>query len=232
MLRLSLAMVVNKKMYMRKIRAALMGIALTLPCSGFSAFIVNGDFEAGNTGFSSDYGFSTDLANGGEGGGAGLYGVGTNPQNFHGSFISAGDHTTGSGNMMVVNGSDTAGMTVWSGTVAPPLSVGTTYEFSAWVMNVYPSSPANLQFSFGGNVLGTFSTSLSGWQEFTATFVATTDQSSGSIDLNVEAFGNDFALDDISLTAVPEPTTMIAGALLLLPFAASTLRVVRKNRTA
>jgi hypothetical protein len=31
---------------------------------------------------------------------------------------------------------------------------------------------------------------------------------------------------------VPEPTTMIAGALLLLPFGASTLRFFRKNRTA
>ncbi len=34
------------------------------------------------------------------------------------------------------------------------------------------------------------------------------------------------------ITAVPEPTTMIVGALLLLPFGASTLRMLRKNRTA
>jgi hypothetical protein len=33
-------------------------------------------------------------------------------------------------------------------------------------------------------------------------------------------------------TAVPEPTTIIAGALLLLPFGASTVRILRKNRTA
>jgi hypothetical protein len=32
--------------------------------------------------------------------------------------------------------------------------------------------------------------------------------------------------------SVPEPTTMIAGALLLLPFGASTLRILRKNRAA
>jgi hypothetical protein len=31
-------------------------------------------------------------------------------------------------------------------------------------------------------------------------------------------------------TAVPEPSTMIAGALLLLPFGVSTLRVLRRNR--
>jgi len=35
----------------------------------------------------------------------------------------------------------------------------------------------------------------------------------------------------ISLAPVPEPTTMVAGALLLLPFGASTLRILRK-RTA
>jgi hypothetical protein len=29
---------------------------------------------------------------------------------------------------------------------------------------------------------------------------------------------------------VPEPTTLVAGALLLLPFGASTLRIVRKKR--
>jgi hypothetical protein len=33
-------------------------------------------------------------------------------------------------------------------------------------------------------------------------------------------------------TVVPEPTTMIAGTLLLLPFGASTMRVLRRNRTA
>jgi hypothetical protein len=41
-----------------------------------------------------------------------------------------------------------------------------------------------------------------------------------------------FGLRAESLTVVPEPTTMIAGALLLLPFGASTLRVLRRNRAA
>jgi len=39
-------------------------------------------------------------------------------------------------------------------------------------------------------------------------------------------------LDNVSLTAVPEPTTMLAGALLLVPFGASTLRILRRNRAA
>jgi hypothetical protein len=37
---------------------------------------------------------------------------------------------------------------------------------------------------------------------------------------------------DLKLDVVPEPTTMIAGALLLLPFGASTLRILRKRHTA
>ena len=34
----------------------------------------------------------------------------------------------------------------------------------------------------------------------------------------------------VRVRLVPEPTTMIAGALLLLPFGASTLRMLRKSR--
>jgi len=36
----------------------------------------------------------------------------------------------------------------------------------------------------------------------------------------------------VEFNAVPEPTTMLAGALLLLPFGASTLRISRKSRAA
>jgi hypothetical protein len=36
----------------------------------------------------------------------------------------------------------------------------------------------------------------------------------------------------IFISAVPEPSTIIAGALMLLPFGASTLRILRRNRTA
>jgi hypothetical protein len=39
-------------------------------------------------------------------------------------------------------------------------------------------------------------------------------------------------IDQPQLAQVPEPTTMIAAALLLLPFGASTLRILRRNRMA
>jgi hypothetical protein len=39
-------------------------------------------------------------------------------------------------------------------------------------------------------------------------------------------------LDDNVITAVPEPSTLISGALLLLPFGASLCRILRRNQTA
>jgi hypothetical protein len=40
------------------------------------------------------------------------------------------------------------------------------------------------------------------------------------------------AQDQLAIVPVPEPTTVIAGALLLLPFGASALRILRKKQTA
>jgi hypothetical protein len=48
-------------------------------------------------------------------------------------------------------------------------------------------------------------------------------------DVNINSTPGNVQFD---LESVPEPTTMIAGALLLLPFGASTIRILRKNRTA
>ena len=202
--------------------------------------VVNGDFSAGNSGFISDYTYVIPVNNTAlwpEG----TYSVVTDPNLVHYLWASFGDHTTGTGNMMVVNGAASS-VSVWQGTLTTALIAGQTYEFSAWVANLFPppvglgttpTAPAQLKFSIGGNQIGTSFTApgVGVWSEFNATFVA------GSapiavLDLNTVPNGNDFVLDDISLVAVPEPTTMIAGELLLLPFGASTLRILRKNRTA
>jgi hypothetical protein len=42
------------------------------------------------------------------------------------------------------------------------------------------------------------------------------------------AFPASLDIDNVSIDAVPEPTTMVAGALMLLPFAASTFRLRKK----
>jgi hypothetical protein len=52
----------------------------------------------------------------------------------------------------------------------------------------------------------------------------------GVVALNLYTQSGDFAQDQLAM--VPEPTTMISGVLLLLPFGASTLRILRRNRAA
>lgn len=54
-------------------------------------------------------------------------------------------------------------------------------------------------------------------------YVGDEGAASGSVDINSITVG---------AYEVPEPTTMVAGALLLLPFGASTIRRMRKTRTA
>ena len=97
-----------KAMWKLGIRTGLVAFALSHASANS---VINGDFEAGNSGFTSQYVYTAvagGLATGGEAphfAGEGKYAVGSNPQHFHPSFVSFGDHTTGHGLMMIVNGS-------------------------------------------------------------------------------------------------------------------------------
>ena len=114
---------------------------------GAQNLVANGNFEGGNTGFTSSYAFSP-----GGNGTEGQYTVRSNPFPWNGLFISAADHTSGSGLMYVGNGSPTNGSVVWA---SCPIAVAqnTNYFFEAFVMNVccsapFPgNSPSILEFS-------------------------------------------------------------------------------------
>ncbi|MBN2074457.1 MAG: hypothetical protein JW762_02790 [Dehalococcoidales bacterium] len=67
--------------------------------------IVNGDFEAGNTGFTTEYTYLNPSNTGTWTlGPEYMYTVSTDPSLYHSAWTSFGDHTTGSGQMMIVNG--------------------------------------------------------------------------------------------------------------------------------
>jgi hypothetical protein len=183
--------------------------------------VVNGDFSAGNTGFTSGYGY---LAPAGQGTlyPEGFYTVDTNPNNVHDLWSSFGDHTTGSGEMMIVNGAPTANVTVWD-EVLTGLTTNTNYFFSAWVASSYPTNPAQLDFSINGASIGTLTppTTTGQWTQFYVAWNsgANTSADIGLINQNTVRDGNDFALDDIDFGTtnpggVPEPATwslMIGG---------------------
>ncbi|MBO9576251.1 MAG: PEPxxWA-CTERM sorting domain-containing protein [Sphingobium sp.] len=212
---------------MRRILGLMAAAALT---SGASAanLVTNGDFEAGNSDFTSDYAY-TPAANFTEG----QYTVRTNPFPWNPNFVSAADHTSGAGNMLVVNGSPTAGDIVWeSGLIA--LTPGQNYFFEAFVMNVCcgggPINPPILTFSVildGGPPMDlntAFTPNVNGvWTGISNSFNsgAATTARLFLINANTIRSGNDFAIDDINLDTksivlpgVPEPASwalMIAG---------------------
>ena len=158
--------------------------------------ITNGDFESGNTGFTSGYAFKTDVAGNSEMIPENTYGIDDNINTYH-PLMSG---VARSGNFLMVNGNTGSIKTVWSQSIN--VIAGSEYKISAYVQNIFSVSPALLRFNVGGNLVGTFSpTGLATWQEFTATFVATTNGNVefSIINSNLTAYGNDFGVDDISV---------------------------------
>jgi hypothetical protein len=156
--------------------------------------VVNGDFEQGNIGFTSNYTNSTDLVP------EGRYAVVTNPQSVHASFIACGDHTSGSGRQMVINGATAANVTIWRQTVN--VVPNTFYQFSYWVQSVVGNNPSQLQLYVNGVAAGptyTAAVATCNWTQFIYNW-SSGAVTSATLELrnqNIVAGGNDFALDDI-----------------------------------
>ena len=189
--------------------------ALSAQPAAAVSLVVNGDFSAGNSGFTSGYTF----ASGPDGlVPANTYFVGPAPQfplntNWNGAnFPPPSGPATG--NMMMVNGGPDANTIVWSETISG-LTADTTYNFSTFVASIFPQSPALLNFSIDSTLLGgTFAASptVGLWQQFFATFTTGAGQTSAVfsiVDQNTEASGNDFALDFITLSTDPGVGTTV-----------------------
>lgn len=163
----------------------------------------NGDFSSGNSGFTSGYSFVA--ANTIEG----QYGVGNSPGTWNRSLGNCGDHTTGNGNMMLVNGSPQANAKVWSQTIS--VIPNTNYTFATWIESLISTNPASLQFSINGVNLGnniSADNSACRWNLFTATWNSATNTTAviSIVNNNTVADGNDFALDDIFFGTVTTKT--------------------------
>ncbi len=178
--------------------------------------VTNGDFEAGNTGFTSDYTFTAPTPPIPQE----RYGIGTNPNDYNNGFMAnIGDHTSGAGNMFVADGSDDTSLDVYETSVN--VTAGQTYAFSVWVANVHTSfdNPSSLTFFIDGAPIGTLTADASSndWFQF---FVGWTAPATGPVIISLRnsttgLFGNDFALDDISfstdcsiLTGLSIPSTL------------------------
>lgn len=178
---------------------------LTVNVSGTSNMnlITNGNFNAGFGGFTSDYipgtGGSFGLLSS-----EGQYAVATNASLTHTNFANCPDHT-GGGNMLVVNGAGVPNQDILCQTIN--VIPFTNYSFSAWVASVISTSPAQLQFSFNGAIVGgIFSppATTCQWQQFSQIW---NSGGASSVEIcivnqNTALSGNDFAIDDLFLAEV------------------------------
>ncbi len=164
-----------------------------------SNLLINGDFSQGNIGFRSDYTYSsTDCTP------AGYYSIGNNPHSCNGAAPSFGDHTTGTGLMMVVNGAVTPGVVAWEEIVS--VLPGKSYVFRGWVADwgndSLPQEAARLMVIINGSTISTVvpDTRDGYWTPFN---VQWDSQSSTSakiqiVDADLASLQNDFTLDDLN----------------------------------
>jgi hypothetical protein len=181
--------------------------ATPAPAAAPANLVVNGDFESGNTGFTSGYVY-------GNVNGPTTYTITTNPSQADGAYpdwYNGGDHTSGKGNMLVVNGANSATTPIWEETVT--VTPNTTYTFSYWGAEVDhdSSSLPRLQLNINGSPVGDNSIQEKSpdnggsWEKFTFTWNSgsSTSATLALFDLNTDTGWNDFALDDISFGAHP-----------------------------
>ncbi|MBX9852947.1 MAG: T9SS type A sorting domain-containing protein [Cytophagaceae bacterium] len=129
---------------------------------------------------------------------------------FHDGFTNTpNDNTPGPGNhFMAVDGACNVGQKVWSQTVT--VFPSTNYYFTMWFTSLFPSNPALLQFDINGINVGLQqqlpAVANGVWQQYTFTWAS--GATSGPVTISIENMtvtgcsnGNDFAIDDISFTS-------------------------------
>lgn len=161
--------------------------------------VTNGDFSAGNTGFTSQFTYSAISVQN-----EGYYTVGPNASWYHNQFQG-----TGTGNFLIANagyGSWLNGqLDVWCQTI--PTCPGQTYTLRFWGRTLTNELPARVVWRMDGVLAHwpdfTFPAFNAGWQQFTTTWTAGPGQTSVNACLHVtsgDGVGDDFGLDDISIS--------------------------------
>lgn len=194
------------------------GSSCECPAGGFQGpnQIVNGDFSAGNTGFTSDYNFS-----GATPGSPGTYAI-SNSFSIQGGggFWNCLDHTNGTptGQFLAVDASLTPGQAVWRQNVS--INPSSEYQFCAYVNNLWrffdnSNDPDVQVWMVDGNNNAILLTSAvlpevpDFWVKLNASWTAPAVLVSpyrleirGGSTIQI---GNDFAVDDISFKACSAP---------------------------
>lgn len=162
--------------------------------------VTNGDFSNGNTDFTSSYIYYPS-----SGINSGLYTVANTVTSWNSGLSNCKDHTTSSGNMLMINGSAGKNMKVWSQAIT--VTPNTNYAFSVWVQSLGYTNPASLQFNINdvnqGPVFNANNTTCI-WDRH---FILWNSGNSSTavisiVNQDVVSNGNEFAIDDIVFAPV------------------------------
>lgn len=203
--------------------------SISASTSSTTNLITNGDFSSGNTGFTTNYQF---LATAPTGGLQNAYGVVTNPQAWFNAFSNCGDHTTGTGRMLVADGATTPNSIVWRQTV--PVVNNRVYNFGFWIQSVVTNNPANIEVFINGVSVGfrlaptdVNCASPNRWVQFTHTWNSLSSNSADIVlyNRNINLVGNDFAIDDITFTTTTTCTLTASKAITVNPIPVVTAAV-------
>lgn len=154
----------------------------------------NGNFSAGNTGFNNQFNYNNTLTTDGN------YWIGNNAASFHPQFLG-----TGNGAFLMVNaGWMHAGFDAWCQTIA--VCPGQTYTLRVRAMSLASQGAPLLDWAVDGVQLNDFmqTTGQAAWTLFTRSWTSGPTQTSATICVRVASghgIGNDFGLDDISISS-------------------------------
>lgn len=178
--------------------------------------ILHGDFGGGTTAASNNFTTAYIPGTGGSWGllsTEGQYAISTSPNLVHNNFSVCGDHTTGTGNMLIANGSGIANTTVWSQTVS--VTPGINYVFSFWEANALNAvEVSSLQLYINNVPISSIvptSTTACTWLQNTGFWNsgASTTAILSIVNQSTLTSGNDFAIDDIFFAPVCTSTDTI-----------------------
>lgn len=192
-------------------------------CAGPSEnLVLNPHFTAGDTGFTSTLPLGQNCQ-------PGYYYVGSSMHDkctiWPSAFV---DHTTGTGNFLIVDGSDNyAPQDVWIESV--PVLAGHTYYFSFWAKNLYTQYPFPLGFMVNGVQIATSANIAPGsWNLYATSYTAVAN---GNITLAIRQLTaypwRDFGIDDVYFGECADANTGISensqSAFSLFPDPASSI---------
>ena len=179
--------------------------------------VENGDFEAGNVGFGTDYQYIV---------GNNMY-FGRYSVTSDGILVWGEDHLYGyggTGQFMVVDGATSPNSVIWQQTV--PVTPNTYYAFSAQIASTLMSNMANsyalLQFSINNVQLGEIFHSpdvLNVWQPYYEVWYSGNNTSAilTILNQNDNGEGNDFGIDDITFSPLTECSVTDSIVVTVMP---------------